>query len=85
MDLEGLCGIDVRECMAKEIVENVVDLRAPVKLFGGYVNVRTLDGRNKVAGEPSHELEVECALLCKKTTLGRKDEPDQCRCKWPHR
>ena len=63
-------GIDVRECMAEEIVENVVDPRAPVKLFGGYVNVRTLDGRNKVAGEPGHEPEVECALPCKKDDVG---------------
>ena len=69
--------------MAKDVVEDVVDPRASVKLFGGYVNVTTLDGRNKVAGELGHEPEDECALLCdtvmireKKTTWGRKNEPD---------
>jgi hypothetical protein len=37
---------------------------APEKLFGGDVNVRTLEGHDTVAGELGHEPEDECALLC---------------------
>ena len=50
--------------MAKDVVENVVDPCTPGELFGGNVNVRTLDGRDKVAGKLGHESENKRALLC---------------------
>ena len=79
-----LRGIDVRKRTAKDVVENVVDPRAAGKLFCRNVNVRTLDGRDKVAGELRHEPEDECTLLCdaavrlesKMTRVDWKDEPD---------
>ena len=54
----------IRERVAKDVVEIVVDPGAPREPFGGDVNVRALDGRDKVAGELGHEPEDECALLC---------------------
>ena len=62
--LEGLRRLYARERVAKDVVEDVVDPRAARELFGRDVNVRTLDGRDKVAGELGHESEDESALLC---------------------
>jgi hypothetical protein len=62
--LESLRGLDIRERVAKDVVENVVDPCAAGELFCGDVNVRTLDGRDKVAGELGHEPEDKSALLC---------------------
>jgi hypothetical protein len=50
--------------VAKDVVENVVEPCTPGELFGGDVNIRTLDGRDKIAGKLGHEPEDECALLC---------------------
>ena len=57
--LERLGGLDARERVAKDVIENVVDPCAAGELFRGDVNVRTLDGRDKVAGELGHEPEDE--------------------------
>jgi len=62
--LERLRWIDAREGVSKDVVEDVVDPCAAGELFGGDVDVRTLDGRDKVAGELGHEPEDERALLC---------------------
>jgi hypothetical protein len=64
LGLERLRGLDARECVAKDVIENVVDPRAAGEFFCRDVNVRTLDGRDKVAGELGHKPEDECALLC---------------------
>jgi hypothetical protein len=53
--------------VAKDVIENVIDPCAAAELFCGDVDVRTLDGRDKVAGELGHEPEDECALLCDAT------------------
>jgi len=61
--LERLRGIDIRERISKDVIENVVDPCATVELFGGDVNVRTLDRRDEVTSELGHEPEDEPALL----------------------
>ena len=81
--LERLRGLDVRQRVAKDVIENVVDSCATRELLCGNVNVRALDGRNKVAGKLGHEPENECALLCNTAArlerdgraIGGKDEP----------
>jgi hypothetical protein len=62
--LERLRGLDVRQRVAKDVIENVVDPCAAGELLCGNVNIRTFDGRDKVAGELGHESEDECTLLC---------------------
>ncbi len=52
--LERLRGIDIRERISKDVIENVVDPCATVELFGGDVNVRTLDRRDEVTSELGH-------------------------------
>ena len=61
---ERLRGLDARERVAKHVVEDVVDPCAAGELFGGDVDVRTLDGRDKVAGELRHKPKDKRALLC---------------------
>ena len=67
LGLKRLRGVDARECVAKDVIENVVDPCTAGEFFCGDVNVRTFDGRDKVAGELGHEPEDECALLCDAT------------------
>jgi len=60
---ERLSWLDARERVAKHVVEDVVDPCAAGELFGGDVDVRTLDGREKVAGELRHKPKDKRALL----------------------
>ena len=57
--LERLRGMDIRERVAKDVVENVVHPCAPGELFSGDVDIRAFDGRDKVVGELGHKLENE--------------------------
>ena len=90
--LQGLRRLDAGEGVAEDVVEDVVDPCAAGELFGGYVDVGALDGRDKVARELGHEPENESALLHgeavrleRKTDLRHgENEPDWCRRKWPH-
>lgn len=81
--LERLRGLDVRERVAKDVIENVVDPCAARELFCGDVHVRTLDGRDKVAGELSHEPEDQSALLC--DTVMRLEREKRTRVGWEGR
>ena len=65
--------IDIRKCVAKDVGENVADPCTTGKLFGGDVNDRTLDGRDKVVGNLGHEPEDECALLYDTTVTRGKE------------
>jgi len=61
---ERLRGLDACERVAKHVVEDVVDPCAAGELFGGDVNIRTLNGRDKVVGELRHKLQDKRTLLC---------------------
>jgi hypothetical protein len=65
--------IDICKHVAKDVDENVVDPCTTGKLFGGDVNVRTLDGRDKAVGKLGHEPEDECALLYDTTMIRGKE------------
>jgi hypothetical protein len=67
----GFCGIDIRECVAKDVVK-IVDPCTPGKLFGGDVNSTSVPSKDViVAGELGHEPEDECALQARQAPQGR--------------